>query len=325
MPSVNIIKYWSYPDILRQTKGESGKWDGIDFFVNSSKPSDYIVVHGHTKGPVLVRCNPRNIWIVTGEPPNEARRHWHTPPRWAAKLLMTDVELVGGKRKLGQSLLPWWVDKSFDDLAEMSPTVKTGNLCWITSNSVALEGHRYRMRYLDRIRTMPDLHLYGRGFRPVVGKWESLASYRYSIAFENHSNSMYFSEKLMDCFLAWTMPIYFGCSDLSKFFPRESFVQLDPENPEPIAVLKRIIESDMREKHFEAIVEARRRVLYDYNLFNLLAMEVRENERQSPSSTRSRQPCLLWDHTSGWRQLKPPFLNGLKDRILDAISSVRRY
>ena len=33
---------------------------------------------------------------------------------------------------------------------------------------------------------------------------------------------MVLSEKIADCFLAWTMPIYYGCPRIAEYFPAES-------------------------------------------------------------------------------------------------------
>src|SRR5687768_17715451 len=51
--------------------------------------------------------------------------------------------------------------------------------------------------------------------------------YRYSLAIENFSGPYYWTEKVIDCYLSWTMPLYFGCTNLADYFPAESFVQID--------------------------------------------------------------------------------------------------
>ena len=307
---VNILKFWKYPDILRQTPNRSGVWRGIDFTVDKAVNADYVVIHGHINGPRQIIVPAGNLWMVMGEPPNEARLSWHVPPRWVDRLYMTEESMVSGKLRLSTAYLPWWVDRDFDSLVAFPPPPVTGNLSWVTSDSMALEGHRYRMRYLDRVQNMSELNLFGRGFRPISGKWDALAGFRYSIAFENYSNAMYFTEKVMDCFLAWSMPIYFGCTQLERFFPVGSFVRLDPEADDPVGFLKSVIQSDVRERNLDLIAEARRRVLYDYNLFNLIATEVETAERERESSLVRRERRLIWDHTSNWRQVLPKFLQG---------------
>jgi hypothetical protein len=75
------------------------------------------------------------------------------------------------------------------------------------------------------------IDLYGEGHRPlkdVVGKIDGLADYAFSIAIENVESDHYFSEKLIDCFLAGTIPVYFGNRDLSKYFNTDGIISLRP-------------------------------------------------------------------------------------------------
>ena len=53
---------------------------------------------------------------------------------------------------------------------------------------------------------------------PNTTKWDGLENYSYSIAIENESLKNYFSEKFTDCILARTIPIYYGCPNISDFF-----------------------------------------------------------------------------------------------------------
>ena len=40
----------------------------------------------------------------------------------------------------------------------------------------------------------------------------------------------YFTEKLIDCLVTGTIPIYFGCPSIHKFFNIDGFIILDSEN-----------------------------------------------------------------------------------------------
>jgi len=52
----------------------------------------------------------------------------------------------------------------------------------------------------------------------LINKKDGLLDYEFSIAIENSVESDYFSEKLTDCILTDTTPIYYGCPDVSRFF-----------------------------------------------------------------------------------------------------------
>lgn len=107
--------------------------------------------------------------------------------------------------------------------------------------------------YRDRLRTIqtfasdPGFDLYGVGWdRPVVGapggfgeilascyrgvaadKHDTLASYRFALCIENTRFPGYISEKLFDCFVAGTIPVYLGAPDIADYVPEEAYVSAD--------------------------------------------------------------------------------------------------
>jgi hypothetical protein len=50
---------------------------------------------------------------------------------------------------------------------------------------------------------------------------------KFSIAIENNKEKWYFSEKLIDCLVTKTVPIYWGCSDVGKFFDTRGMITFD--------------------------------------------------------------------------------------------------
>ncbi|MCC9601229.1 glycosyltransferase family 10 [Stieleria sp. JC731] len=64
----------------------------------------------------------------------------------------------------------------------------------------------------------PNVDCFGRGIREIRCKAGALAPYRFSIAMENAQSDLYFSEKLIDCLLCETVPIYYGCAGISNIF-----------------------------------------------------------------------------------------------------------
>lgn len=66
------------------------------------------------------------------------------------------------------------------------------------------------------------LHTY-KGETP--NKIETLSNYKFSICFENTSSEPdYISEKIFDCFLANTVPIYLGSPNVSNLLPKNTFI-----------------------------------------------------------------------------------------------------
>lgn len=95
----------------------------------------------------------------------------------------------------------------------------------IASSKNFAEGHRLRHEVANRYRDSMDL--LGNGYRAIGNKTEGLAPYRYSVTIENCKIDSYFSEKLLDCFITGTIPIYWGCPRIGEFFEADGIITFD--------------------------------------------------------------------------------------------------
>jgi hypothetical protein len=79
------------------------------------------------------------------------------------------------------------------------------------------------------LKTDLDIDIFGNGWNNanildqrikgrVNNKRDALTDYEFSIAIENCIEDSYFTEKITDCFLTDTTPIYYGCKNISEFF-----------------------------------------------------------------------------------------------------------
>lgn len=60
--------------------------------------------------------------------------------------------------------------------------------------------------------------------QPCDNKTVTIAWYKFSICFENMCFPGYITEKIIDCFVAGTIPIYLGAPDIAEWVPRDAFV-----------------------------------------------------------------------------------------------------
>jgi hypothetical protein len=63
-------------------------------------------------------------------------------------------------------------------------------------------------------------------------KFELFERYQYSLVIENSSQPNYFTEKLIDCLLTKTIPIYYGCPNISEYFDTTGWIRLTETTPE---------------------------------------------------------------------------------------------
>ena len=292
MTIVRVLKDWKWPDLMRQTPGHTGIWDGIQFTEQPMDAYDYVVVLNRVPQDTTLRCPPASIWAVIQEPPVPEYR-------WLAKgfdrfgrVYTPDTTFEGPRFIHSHGALPWHVNRDYDYLKACTPPEKKRTLSWVTSSSKGRAGHRLRMEFLDRLQQQVQFDVWGRGFQPIDDKWDGLAPYRYGLAIENHSAPYYWTEKIVDCFLAWTMPIYYGCTNIYDYFPKEAMIQVDITKPdEAIGIIKDTIQSDLYLRRRDAIAEARRLILDRYQFFPFMTALIEERENKKP--TEDKQTIFL--------------------------------
>ena len=113
---------------------------------------------------------------------------------------------------------------------------------------------------------------------PNTTKWNGLENYKYSIAIENSCKKNYFSEKFTDCILARSIPIYYGCTNINKYFPKDCYYWLDITSPDCFEKLEEILNTPITEKQITAIKEARNIILNKYNVWSVVE-EIINNDK----------------------------------------------
>jgi hypothetical protein len=96
---------------------------------------------------------------------------------------------------------------------------KSRNVSIIASAKKNMAGQKLRHKIIRKYGDRIDA-IVGSGYKALEDKVEGLAPFRYSIVVENCRRNYYFSEKLIDCFMTGTVPIYWGCPSIGLFFDR---------------------------------------------------------------------------------------------------------
>jgi hypothetical protein len=95
----------------------------------------------------------------------------------------------------------------------------------IASNKRMTVGHILRHDIIGSLNSYMDV--YGRGWNPIDYKLEGLKDYMFSIVIENCKRDYWFTEKLIDCLMTGTVPIYYGCPSIGNFFDTRGFIMID--------------------------------------------------------------------------------------------------
>jgi hypothetical protein len=226
--------------------------------------------------------------------------------------IITQFPVRGKHIHYNDPLIAWWVGKSYDYLSQNTVTEKSGDLSWITSSKNVLPGHKSRLEFKEELdKSGISYDLFGKGYKYIEQKWEGLAPYRYSLAIENGSFRYYWTEKLADCFLSETMPIYYGCPNISEYFPEESIIRIDINHPvEAIEIIKSAISNNLWEKRRDAILHSKQLILNKFQFFPFMTEFIGKTMKHGPR-VLYEFPVYGWPKENilekNWRKLKSKF------------------
>jgi len=116
------------------------------------------------------------------------------------------------------------------------------NICAFISSSFHKSG---RKKYLESMMNYMDVHSYGKVLRNKAlekdtgrrSKMDTIAEYKFTIAFENAIAKDYVTEKFYDPLIAGSVPVYLGAPNIDDFAPGDQcFINAgDWESPESLA------------------------------------------------------------------------------------------
>ena len=271
-------------DILgfnKQTPGNKSKLGVCHFIFNSlEKDYDWLVIIDDVPKYLPNRieklsCTPDHTILVTTEPSSISKYGKAFAKQFQYLITNQDEKSLPHPNALrSQTGNVWFYGKDYDEILEMKTISKTKKISTICSNKQ--DGHTIHKLRFDFTKLMereiPELNRFGSGFQWIDTKAEGLDEYEFHVAIENHYADNVWTEKLADPFLGYCVPIYFGCPNIYKYFPEDSLILIDINDFNgSIKKIKEIISTPGEyERRFEAVKEARRRVIEEYNLLSMI-------------------------------------------------------
>lgn len=130
--------------------------------------------------------------------------------------------------------IPYPIKMNYSELRSK----KTKKISIIFSEKRFAPGHNYRYELVKEIlnKKLP-IDIWGRGCNLFLQNQQNLQDervrgefkseepyegYDFSIAVENFSLPAYVSEKYLNCLMYGTIPIYFGCKEIEKYYPGQT-------------------------------------------------------------------------------------------------------
>ena len=225
-------------------------------------------------GSETLACPPENTILLTYEPSSVKLYGGDYADQFAYVLTSHEPMALS---HVGRHDVPpvgkWYYGGVSDALRHTTPPPKTKQICiFMSAKQMGHTLHRKRYIFQKNLtQLLPELDIYGWDIDYVEKKAECLDHYRYTIAVENHIGPHHWTEKLSDSFLGYCLPFYSGCTNATTYFPEESIVPIDMEDPRAaVDIIREAMASGEYERRLPAIIEARRRVVEEYNLANVV-------------------------------------------------------
>jgi Glycosyltransferase family 10 (fucosyltransferase) C-term len=273
MQIVKVSTPWSHIDfttrISKQFINPKFKFD----FSETCNVCDYWIVWGGIKKETeKVYCDPKNVIYITDEV--------HSERYFNQKFLNQFSAVITCRTDLNHKFIipshelnTWMIEKDYDWLIANEDIQKTKNISVVCSDQTWLPGHKLRYAFVNKLigHFKDKLDVFGRGFNPINDKFEALSTYKYSIAIENSVTQGYFTEKITDCYLSNTLPLYYGCPNIEDFFDKNSLLLINPNNYiDSILKIEELIEMDQYQDLLPSIVKAKKKYLTQFHIFNKL-------------------------------------------------------
>lgn len=334
-----VVKFFgTYGDLrwIRQFPENKPVWGQCEFVLDrAAREYDWLVVYndlpeGTTN--VFLPCPRSQTLLVTTEP-SSIKAYGNAFTAQFGHVLTSQPEwaLPHPNRIYSQPALQWFYGMgserliTYDEMVAHPPLEKTRLIATVCSTKQQTHTlHQKRYNFTQELKKrIPELDIFGHGVRPMADKAESLDPYRYHVAIENFIGLHHWTEKLADPFLGVTLPFYCGCPNASDYFPDESFIPIDINDVDGASeIIRKAMRDGEFEKRLPHILEARRRVLEEYNIFAVLAKLIEERSTDmKPSSSggvilsrrelRRRHPLVSVQH----------FYEKCRLRILHALKS----
>ena len=293
MTKIQIERSYDFPtNMLRQTPEQNGQWLDLQFYFEAIEDCDYLICLNPPKRDIETKVPIEKRWLFIQEPYSKNTQWYSKVFKYFGKVYIPFWNRRYPNFVLSQTCLPWHLNKSYDNLKSLPPGPKKNNISAIVSNMQTLPFQKKRLAFLKNLESNSDFQFswYGKGIKYIEQKFDGLYPYRYSFALENTSNDHYWTEKIADCFLAWTIPIYAGCKNISDYFPENSFIPIDLDDFKGTkAKLRYLSQSNYWEENLIALQKARTLVLDEYQLFpflsNLIQKDPNKEERHYSTMT----------------------------------------
>ena len=168
--------------------------------------------------------------------------------------------------------------KEFNIFGEQQYNYKTKNISIISSKKAQCDLHKYRTELARKCKTQNIADAFGTfDGGKFVNVEDTLTDYRFSIVVENYISPLWFTEKITNCFMSMTIPVYLGATEISKFFNIDGIITFDKK--EDISNVLKKCTKEYYQEHLSAVIDNYNRIK-NYNMLDNMYEKYLSNTNQ---------------------------------------------
>lgn len=182
--------------------------------------------------------------------------------------------------------LPWMINanhgasinephyRDLNALESLAMPTKVRELSVFCSTQALTNEHRLRYRFVEKLKEYfgDRLDWFGNGVNPVSEKWTGISPYRATIVLENRSTPRVITEKLVDAYLGFSYPFYWGAPDVGNYFPSSALTPIDILDLKgSIGVIEQQLSDGTPERAVQDFRRVREWVLREWNPYARMA------------------------------------------------------
>jgi len=144
----------------------------------------------------------------------------------------------------------WW----FDNPYSYKPIKKEFKTSFLRGTKLQAAGHVVRHEIYNRQKEIQTpIQFWGTLGKTDTyeeirdNKMSSFYPYMFSLCIENNTHKGYFTEKITDCILNKTIPIYWGCKNINEFYNEKGIITFTSAN-DAINIINNLAESDYNDR-----------------------------------------------------------------------------
>jgi hypothetical protein len=290
MRKVNILTPFRFKQFEPQLFGINISRN-LEIYENSSLDLnwDMVVVYEDIQELKKIKCSSGGLIFISGEP-EESRNYCKQFLEQFDVIVTSQTRLNHKKIILYQQSLPWHFSLDhnkqifkydYQGLYNLKVPKKKSKISLISSNKKMMPGHKKRLRFMREIkRTFGNqIDIFGHGHNEIICKDDGILPYKFHICIENSSHDNYWTEKIADSYLGYSVPIYYGCTNIESYFSSNSMEKIDINNiSKSLDLIQNIILNmdELYESKFDQMLTSRKRVLEEFNLYRFMDKLIEE-------------------------------------------------